>query len=57
MQRTNLVPGLLLAAVLSPLPAPAAEPARDEVLTAMKKASRFMRESVAVRGGHGNRRP
>jgi hypothetical protein len=54
MQRTNshLVLGLLLAALLSPLPAPAAEPARDEVLAAMKKASRFMRESVAVRGGH-----
>ena len=30
----------------------AAEPTREEVLTAMKKATRFMREDVAVRGGY-----
>lgn len=54
MQKLKSVPGLalLIAAWLGALPVLAAEPARDHVLAAMKKASRFMHETVAVRGGH-----
>jgi hypothetical protein len=42
----------LLAILLFSTRAPAAQPARAEVLSAMKKATVFMSENVAVRGGY-----
>jgi Pectic acid lyase len=55
MKRTStFVPALVasLSTLFAAGPAAAAEPSQDEILAAMKAASRFMRETVAVRGGH-----
>jgi hypothetical protein len=47
----TVVMGLALVA-LAPGPTPAAEPTREEVLGAMKRAATFMIERVAVHGGY-----
>jgi PelA/Pel-15E family pectate lyase len=56
MKRSRAVPttlgAALVLATLSAVPARAAEPARDEVLAAMKKAAAFMVEKVALNGGY-----
>jgi hypothetical protein len=43
---------LWLTALTCPAVADASEPDRNDILVAMKKASSFMRENVALRGGH-----
>jgi len=45
-------PALLLAVTFLPALSGAAQPTRDEVLVAMKTATRFMSEEVSLHGGH-----
>jgi len=51
MNTANRIAMLLVTSLLG-AQASAAEPARDDVLAAMKKAAIFMNEKVALRGGH-----
>ena len=49
---TRVLSMLLIALTLAPAAAPAQQPSKEEVLAAMKRATTFMLEKVAYRGGY-----